>query len=372
MKNILIAPDSFKGTLSAKEVCEIIERAVHDYIPSANTVSAPLADGGEGICNCIYDAVGGRFITRRVTGVHGEKIDASYLMTDENTAVIESAVCCGLPLAGENNNPAAALTVGVGELIKDAVKEGAQKIIIGLGGTATNDCGIGMASALGYSFYDAEGKEIECCGAGLINLERIVEPNEKPGVAVICACDVTNTLCGESGAARVFAPQKGADEETVDFLERCDRNFARVVKKEFDIDLLDFAGGGAAGGMGAGAAVFCDATLKKGIEIVFDICRFEEKVRNADIIITGEGRLDSQSIHGKVISGVLNTAGKYGKKVVTICGCEGEGARELLNEGISEMYFCRTSPAPMEEIKRTCERDLYNAASEFAKKYTNN
>lgn len=361
MHKILIAPDSFKGTLGAREVCDILGRAFSAVFSDAEITSLPLSDGGEGLCSCIFEAVGGKFKKAVVTGVHGDSIEAEYLLLPDMTAVIESAVCCGLPLAGESNDPAASLTVGVGELMLNATSSGAERILLGLGGSATNDCGIGLASVLGYGFFDKYGRALEPCGRNLISIAKIVKPKKEFGIPVIAACDVTNPLYGKNGAARVFASQKGADSETVELLDRGAENFAEAVKHNLNIDIAFLPGAGAAGGMGAGAVIFAGATLKKGIDIIFDACGFENKIKNADLAITGEGRLDYQSFDGKVISGVAAAASKYGKKLIAICGYAGDGADRAGDFGISKVFCCINGSKPMNEIIKTCKTDLYNA-----------
>lgn len=365
--NILIAPDSFKGTLTASEVCDIIGRAFEDEIKNITVTKLPVADGGEGLCSCIKEIAGGEDISVNVSGVFGEKMNAVYLMLPDKTAVIETASCAGLPLAGSRKNPALTTTRGVGEMILDAVSRGARKILLGLGGSATNDCGAGMASALGYVFLDKDGNSVEPTGGNLSVIDCIFVPDSRIQIPVTAACDVENPLYGKNGAAYVFAPQKGADEECVELLDRGLRSFARVIEKTFGADVSDMRGAGAAGGLGAGAVVFLDAVLKKGIDIILDITDFDRKLERADLVITGEGRLDFQSVNGKVISGVAERAARKNKKVITICGCRGEGAEEIRKLGVSESYYSCPVPKPFDEVKASCREDLYLAAREAAR-----
>ena len=359
--NILIAPDSFKGTLTAQEVCDIIGKAFSDKIKDVKITKLPVADGGEGLCSCFHNIIGGEFISETVSGVFGEKMQAEYLMLPDKTAVIETASCAGLPLAGNNKNPEKATTKGVGELIISAKEKGAKKILLGLGGSATNDCGTGMAFALGYKFLDKNKKEIFPKGENLSEIYEIISPEKPIEIPVIAACDVTNPLYGEKGAAFVFAPQKGADEEMVKRLDSGLRHISDVIYSSLCVKVSDISGAGAAGGMGAGTLAFLGGKLEKGIDIILDTVKFDEKLKDADLVITGEGRLDFQSLDGKVISGVTQRAVRAGKKVITICGCKGEGAEKAFDIGVSEMYFSVNEPKPFDEVKKTCREDLYKA-----------
>ena len=373
MGKILIAPDSFKGTLSAGEVCDIIGSAFSDALDSVDIIKLPVADGGEGLCSCLYEIVPGRFIPVTVTGVFGEKMSAEYLMLDDGTAVIETASCAGLPLAGENKNPSLALTDGVGEMINHAVSSDAKRILLGLGGSATNDCGTGMAHSLGWKFLDKDGNEIRPCGGNLALIDRIIPPVNKLAIPVTAACDVENPLYGENGAAYVYAPQKGADENMVRELDEGLRHISGVILRDTGTDVSSIPGAGAAGGMGAGVVAFLGGELRRGIDIVFDLLGFDRYAENADIVITGEGRLDSQSMNGKVISGVLERSKGRAGSVIAVCGCAGEGCEKALEHGIDGVFFSCETPKPFEEIVKTCREDLYAAgvrAAEFTlKKY---
>jgi len=365
--NILIAPDSFKGTLTAQQVSDIIGQAFEDTIKDVKIIKLPAADGGEGLCACLYKINGGEMISADVCGVFGEKIAAEYLMLNDKTAVIETASCAGLPLAGENKNPEKATTFGVGELINHAVLNGAERILLGLGGSATNDCGAGMAAALGFAFYGKNGKSFVPVGGTLTDISKITLPENAFDIPVIAACDVENPLYGENGAAYVFAPQKGADEEMVIRLDNGLRHTASVIKKSIGVDVDGIKGSGAAGGMGAGAVAFLNAELKKGIDILLDTADFDRKAEWADLIITGEGRLDFQSVNGKVISGVAQRSEKLGKNVIAICGSRGEGAEEIKKLGVTDLYFSCETEKSFDEIIKTCKEDLYNIAVKAAK-----
>lgn len=367
MFSVLIAPDSFKGTLSAAEVCEIIGGAFTDATKNVKITKLPVADGGEGLCACFENFAKGKRVAAQVSGVFGEKITAEYYLLENNTAVIEMASCAGLPLAGENKNPEKATTLGVGELMLHAKQNGAKAILLGLGGSATNDCGIGMASALGWRFLDENEKSVAPCGASLSKITKIIPPEKDFGLPVTAACDVENPLFGKSGAAYVFAPQKGADEAMVSRLDSGLQSVAKVIKNCTGKDVASVSGAGAAGGMGAGAIAFLNAELKKGIDIILDESGFDALAADCDLVVTGEGRLDFQSADGKVISGVAKRAAKLDKKVIAICGSRGEGAEKILDCGVSQTYFAIETEKPFAEILKTCKSDLYDVAFKAAK-----
>ena len=361
MLSVLIEPDSFKGTLSAAEVCEIAERAFIDALKDVKITKLPVADGGEGLCACFEGFTNGKRIAATVSGVFGEKMTAEYFMTDKKTAVIEMAACAGLPLAGENKNPEKTTSLGVGELMLDAKRKGAESVLLGLGGSATNDCGIGMATALGWKFLDGEGNRVFPCGEALLKIRKIIPPEEAFGLPVVAACDVDNPLFGENGAAYVFAPQKGADERMVGRLDMGLKHISDIIKRDVGKDVSSLKGAGAAGGMGAGATVFLGAELKRGIDIILDESGFDKIASECNLVMTGEGRLDFQSAEGKVISGVALRAEKLGKKVIAVCGCKGDGAEKILACGVSEMYFACEYERPFADILVSCREDLYNA-----------
>lgn len=369
--NILISPDSFKGTLDALSVCGIIKSAFSKVFPDAKIEMLPLSDGGEGLCSCLMTAVGGEWCTATVSGVFGEKTKAPYLFINGNTAVIEMASCAGLPLAGEHKNPLTATAFGVGELIKDAVNRGAEKILLGLGGSATNECGASAASALGWKFLDADGNSFIPTGGTLLSVAKIIPPKKPLSVTVTAACDVDNPLFGENGAAYVFSPQKGADENGVRLLDRGLRHISGIIERDLHKDVKDIKGAGAAGGMGAGAVAFLGASLERGIDIILSASSFCEKAEKADLIITGEGRLDSQSVGGKVVSGVARRASLLKKPLITICGCHGDGFEEVGKLGVSKMFCAVSDNRPFDEIQKTCREDLLSV-SEKAALYTKN
>lgn len=352
---VLVAPDSFKGSLSAVRVCEIISKALPEY----ETDCIPVADGGEGTADSFVFAASAQTKEVVVIGPKGEKVMA-YFAVMGDTAVIESAQACGLPLAGADNDPAKATTYGVGELIKAALDCGCKKIAIGIGGSATNDGGIGCASALGVLFTDENGKAVEPNGNGAARVQHIDISGLDSRIAqteITVLCDVENPLYGENGAACVYAPQKGADSEKVLFLDSALRNLEAAVKANLSLDFACEKGSGAAGGMGYGLRAFLGAKLNSGAETVLDLCGFDERVEKADVIITGEGRLDSQSLMGKVLSEVVRRAGD--KPVAVVCGLSTLGT---LPEKVAAVFETNPEHLPFEAVLPTCEKDLYDTA----------
>ncbi|CAI9387508.1 MULTISPECIES: glycerate kinase [Citrobacter] len=322
---IVIAPDSYKESLSALEVANAIEQGFREIWPDADYVKLPVADGGEGTVEAMVEATTGRIVEVDVTGPLGEPVTAFYgLSGDERTAFIEMAAASGLeqvPVA--LRDPLKTTSWGTGELIRHALDAGVDHIIIGLGGSATNDGGAGMVQALGAKLLDAQQNEIGKGGAALDALAQIDISRLDPRLAacrIEVACDVTNPLIGKEGASAVFGPQKGATAETIDRLDTALAHYAQIIARDLEVDVLELAGGGAAGGMGAALYAFCGAQLRRGIEIVTDALQLDECVADADLVITGEGRIDSQTIHGKVPVGVAKVAKRYNKPVIGIAG----------------------------------------------------
>jgi len=340
---IIIAPDSYKGSLSAIEVCNIIENAIHKILPAADIIKVPISDGGEGMVNALLTNGSGKKITVQVQDPLFRKITAEYGILDQGTAVIEMAAASGLPLLTEQErNPLLTSTIGTGELILDAVKNrGCHKIILGLGGSATNDGGMGAAAALGVKFYDCDHNELLPCGENLKKIEIIDTASVDPQVLdkeFIIACDVDNPLCGDRGAAKVYGPQKGATAEMVMALDRGLRHLGRLMENKSGKDLIDQTGIGAAGGMALPLVALFDAQLKSGLEIVLDRLNFDELIQDADLIITGEGKTDAQSVMGKVISGVGKRAHKQKIPVIVISGALEEGYESLYDQGIIAVF----------------------------------
>ena len=348
MQNFILVPDSFKGTLSAIEVCNIIKSSIKNLYKDANIISVPVADGGEGTVDAFLYALGGEKKSVWVSDAFNEqKILAHYAMLKDNIAVIEMAACAGLPLVKNRLEPDKTTTFGVGELIVDAINSGAKKIILGLGGSATNDGGCGMAAALGVKFKDEQDQKFIPTGGTLSKIYKIDMNNIYPkikDIEFISMCDVDNPLCGRLGASAVFAPQKGADEDMVKLLDEGLAHLAKIIKRDLHIEVKDIKGAGAAGGLGAGSIAFLQSKLTKGIDVVLDTINFDELVSKADIVFTGEGKFDSQSLHGKVVMGVANRSQKYKTPVIVVTGAIGENIQEAYNKGITAIFSINKEP----------------------------
>lgn len=348
MQNFILVPDSFKGTLSAIEVCNIMKSSIKNLYKDANIISVPVADGGEGTVDAFLYALGGEKKSVWVSDAFNEqKILAHYAMLKDDIAVIEMATCAGLPLVKNRLEPDKTTTFGVGELIIDAVNSGAKKIILGLGGSATNDGGCGMAAALGVKFKDEQDQEFIPTGGTLSKIYKIDMNNIYPkikDIEFISMCDVDNPLCGRLGASAVFAPQKGADEDMVKLLDEGLAHLAKIIKRDLHIEVKDIKGAGAAGGLGAGSIAFLQSKLTKGIDVILDTIKFDELVSKADIVFTGEGKFDSQSLHGKVVMGVANRSQKYKTPVIVVTGAIGENIQEAYNKGITAIFSINKEP----------------------------
>ncbi|TKI08823.1 glycerate kinase [Martelella alba] len=322
---IVIAPDSYKESLSALDVATQIEKGFREVFPDARYVKLPVADGGEGTVEAMVAATGGEIVKMRVTGPLGEPVEGFFgLSGDKESAYIEMAAASGLELVPVGDrNPLLTTSYGTGELIRCALDHGVKRCIIGIGGSATNDGGAGMVQALGGRLLDADDEQIGFGGGQLEKLARIDIENLDPRIHTCrfeVACDVTSPLTGRDGATAIFGPQKGATTAMIEQLDAALRHYAEVIKHDLDKDVADIPGAGAAGGMGAGLQAFCGAELRKGIEIVTEALGLDALVRDADLVITGEGRIDSQTIHGKVPIGVARVAKRYNKPVIGIAG----------------------------------------------------
>ncbi|CBG91448.1 glycerate 2-kinase [Citrobacter rodentium] len=368
---IVIAPDSYKESLSASEVAQAIEKGFREIFPDAHYVSVPVADGGEGMVEAMIAATQGTEHVARVTGPLGEKVNASWGMSgDGKTAFIEMAAASGLALVPpEKRNPLITTSRGTGELILQALESGARNIIIGIGGSATNDGGAGMMQALGAKLCDASGTEIGYGGGSLMSLNSIditgLDPRLK-NCTLRVACDVTNPLVGEKGASRVFGPQKGANEALIVELDSNLTHYADVIKKSLRVDVKDAPGAGAAGGMGAALMAFLGAELKSGIEIVTQALNLEEHIHDCTLVITGEGRIDSQSIQGKVPVGVANVAKKYHKPVIGIAGSLTRDVGVVHQYGIDAVFSVLTRIGTLEEAFRDAFDNIYRASRNIA------
>ncbi|WP_191565838.1 glycerate kinase [Metabacillus idriensis] len=351
---VVIAPDSFKESMTALEVCEAIERGLKRAMPDVHIVKVPMADGGEGTVQALVDATNGTFTSLSVTGPLGLPVEAQYgWLGDGKTAVIEMATASGLHLVPpERRNPLLTTTKGTGELIKDAVQKGAQHLIIGIGGSATNDGGMGMAQALGVKFLDERGAELANGGGELSKLAKIDASGMIPqlsGVSIDVACDVDNPLTGPSGASAIFGPQKGATADTINVLDQNLSHYASIIKKELGIGIEQMEGAGAAGGLGAGLLAFLNATLKRGVDIVLETVQLEKHLEGADLVITGEGKIDGQTIHGKTPIGVSKAAKKKKIPVIAIAGLIGDGYEKVYEEGIGSVFSILPGIVPLEE-----------------------
>lgn len=361
MEKIIIIPDSFKGTLSANEVCRIMAASVRKNLPEAEIVTVPVADGGEGTVDAFLAAVGGERISVTVTGPDGRKLPSFYGLLPDGTAVIEMAAAAGLPLMKGKLDAGRATTYGVGELIRHALENGAKQIVLGLGGSATNDGGCGAAAALGVEFFDEDGRSFVPTG---LTLEKIVHidtariMNAVRNTPVIVMCDVTNPLCGENGAAAVFAPQKGADAVLVSRLDRGLRHFAEIISRDLGLQVADIPGAGAAGGMGAGTVALLGGELRPGAEAVLDVAGFDSLLDGASLVFTGEGKFDRQSYMGKLVSRVAEQAGRRGVPVICVCGAADTGTDEQLPEGLTALFSICRKPAAYEEAAAAARVNL--------------
>ena len=323
MKKAIIISDSFKGTLSSREICQIARESFAKLQPDCHLLTIPVADGGEGTVACFHEICGGELVAVPVQGPYGETVEASYLQLPDHRAVIEIASSAGLPMVGDRKDPCRTSTFGVGQQIRHAVEAGSRQILLGLGGSCTNDGGCGCAAALGIEFVDAEGKPFVPAGGTLDRIATIhtQEADEfLQDVKITAMCDVDNPLFGPNGAAYVFGPQKGADDAMTEFLDRQLQSFNTVLRKKLGRYVAEIPGAGAAGGFGAGMLAFFHAELRPGIEAVLDMVEFDRLLCGCDIVFTGEGRLDTQSIRGKVVSGVGRRAHLHGIPTVVLAG----------------------------------------------------
>ena len=372
---IVIAPDSFKGSITALEAANAIEKGIRKAVSSVEILKVPMADGGEGTVEAMLAAAGGEIRQVEVTGPLGEKVPAFYdILEDKKTAVIEMAAASGLPLVPkEKRNPLLTTSFGTGELIKKALEAGCSRLIIGIGGSATNDGGIGMLQALGVKFTDINGAELGFGGGELGRLHSIDCSNLFSGLKnteILVACDVTNPLCGPRGASQVFGPQKGATPDMIERLDKGLENYANKIKNYLGKDIIDVHGTGAAGGMGAGLIAFLDASLKPGIEIMTEVACLEEKIEGCDLIITGEGNTDFQTAFGKVPVGISRIGKKYGRPVICLSGGIGEGIDTLYDEGITALFSIANKPMSLEDAMKNAGKLLMEAAENIVRLYS--
>lgn len=367
---IIVAPDSFKGSLTALEAAKAIEKGVKQVIPDANISLMPLSDGGEGFVEAMVSAMDGRWVEVGVHDPLGRTVQAKYgLIDNDRTAVIETAAASGITLVQEEErNPLYSSTYGTGELIRHALDNGCQNIYLGLGGSATNDGGIGMAQALGYTFYNEAGNRIEIFHSGLENVKSIDASNKHPRLAeitFIAACDVDTYLYGEQGATAVFGPQKGVLPEQVPILNNVLETLADAIQQDLEYDVHQLSGGGAAGGLGAGVAAFCGAELQSGIDMILQATQFSAQVKDADLVITGEGKTDEQTNMGKVPSGVGQVSKQFEVPVICLSGSLGDGYQEVKQSGVQALFSVIPQPATLDDALSEAEGWLTDAACEL-------
>jgi len=372
MSRYVIIPDSFKGTLSSVEICRIVSREIQAQEPEAEICAIPVADGGEGTVDAFLAAVGGRRVTLRCAGPYGQPVSAFYGLLPDGSAVVEMAAAAGLPLAGSHRDPEKTTTYGVGQLMAHAAAHGAKRLVLALGGSATNDGGCGAAAALGVTFYDRAGQPFVPVGGTLRDIDRICADGMDPAVrriSVVTMCDIDNPLCGPTGAAAVFGPQKGADSAMVQRLDEGLFHLAHVLRRDLGADVLHLPGGGAAGGFGAGAAAFFASPLRMGIDVVLDLAQFDRRAAGAGLIITGEGRLDSQSLRGKVVVGVARHARVLGVPVAALVGGSETDIAAAYAAGVSGVFPINPLPLPFEEVRERAEENLAFTAANLIRFY---
>jgi glycerate kinase len=338
-----------------------MKKAILVHYPDAEVVSLPIADGGEGSVEAFVSALNGNYVNCQVNDPHGKEITASYGLLPDETAIIEVAAAVGLPLVDENHDVGAANTFGVGQLIKDAVAKGCKKIILGLGGSSTNDGGTGAAAACGVQFLDKQGNPFIPVGRTLDQIAHIDTSKIMPEIKAcefIAMCDVDNPLYGKNGAAYIYGPQKGADQEMITLLDNGLHHLSEVVMTDLGIDVQNIPGAGAAGGMGGGMKAFLGSELQQGIEVVLNLVKFSEALENTDLVITGEGKIDSQSLDGKAVIGVSHRAKKKNIPVIAIVGDIGDDILNVYNEGICGIFSINRVAIPYQQSKKRAAEDL--------------
>ncbi|MGI6070347.1 MAG: glycerate kinase [Blautia sp.] len=348
MKKAVLIPDSFKGTLSSEQICGIISRKIEEHFPGCEVVSIPVADGGEGSVDCFLTALGGEKIKEIVKNPYFEDMEAFYGLIDHGeTAVVEMASCAGLPLVEDRKNPKLTTTYGVGQLILAAAKKGVKKIVTGLGGSSTNDGGCGAAAAVGVRFFNKAGEEFVPTGGTLIEIDRIDVSgvaSEVKNTEIVTMCDIDNPMYGETGAAYIFGPQKGADPDMVKELDAGLVHLSEVIQRDLGKDYSLVPGAGAAGAMGAGMLAFFGSTLQMGIETVLDTVKFDSIISDADMVFTGEGKMDTQSLRGKVVIGVAKRAKEQSVPVTVIAGGAEPDIEAAYEMGVSSVFTINRLP----------------------------
>ncbi|KPV40821.1 glycerate kinase [Alicyclobacillus ferrooxydans] len=370
---VVIAPDSFKGSLPAHEVADALAAGVRMAHPTTEIDLVPIADGGEGTVDCLVTAVGGEKISVQVHDPIGRPINAHYGILQNGTVVVEVAAAAGLGLLKEEERDVLqANTIGVGEVIANALDSGATSILVGLGGSATNDAGMGMLHALGVRFYDAAGHELPPTPESGLRLAHVdvrgIHPKLKEA-RIRVACDVTNPLCGPFGATAVYGPQKGVTEELIPVLDSALEQFASVVEKDLQISIATIPGAGAAGGLGAALVGLLDAELVQGIDLILNECSFDAVLANADFVLTGEGKTDGQTVQGKAVQGVAMRANQRNVPVFCVSGAISADASQLYQYGVSALFSITHGPVSLEESMSSAREYLVDTAANITRVY---
>jgi glycerate kinase len=361
MNKIILIPDSFKGTMESAEICRLMKEAIETHYPKAQILSFPIADGGEGTVDALLSAAGGKKVFVGVRGPYFGRRKACFGITESGEAVIETASCAGLTLVENKLHPDLTTTYGVGQLIARAAAQGCGRIIVGLGGSCTNDGGAGAAAACGVKFYDKDGNAFVPTGGTLADIAAVDDSEMNPAVRraeIIAMCDVDNPLYGPSGAAYVFAPQKGADAAMVRRLDEGLQHYSEILRQCLGIDISGLPGAGAAGGLGGGMAAFFRAELHSGIETILDLVHFDEHLHNADLVLTGEGKIDAQSLRGKVVSGVARHAKGHGVPVVAVVGDIDGDMTPLYELGVTAVFSINCRAEAFESSRMHSREDL--------------
>ncbi|MBQ7902515.1 MAG: glycerate kinase [Oscillospiraceae bacterium] len=372
MKKIILIPDSFKGTITAGQFCTISEKVLKTYFPECEVISLPLADGGEGTTDCFLQMKGYQKVNTTAMNAFMEEIPVYYAVNG-TTAVMEMAMCASLPSAKGRENPATTTTYGVGQLVRHAVENGAKKVILGLGGSCTNDAGAGMAAALGVKFFDEKGEEFIPTGQ---TLDRIASFDTAEAVKLLAdvellaMCDIDNPLYGINGAAYIFAPQKGADAPMVEMLDNKLQHIAHLAEKQTGINYYDLKGAGAAGGMGFGVCAFLGGSLQPGVNLILDTIDFDTQIQGADLVITGEGRIDSQSLSGKAVIGISRRAKEKNVPVIAVVGSAQDGYQAGYDQGLTAVFTTNTEPVPFEQAAKNAHRNLEQTVDNIARLIT--
>jgi len=362
MEKVILIPDSFKGTMSSSEICSIMKDAILKHYPKCSVISIPVADGGEGSVDAFLEAVGGEKIYKEVTGPYfGETVKGYYGILPGNIAVLEMAAAAALPMVGDRKDPSKTTTYGVGELMLDAASKGVSKMILGLGGSATNDAACGLAAAVGVTFKDKDGKSFIPVGDTMdkvasIDTSTMDESLKK--IPIVTMCDIDNPFYGPEGAPAIYGPQKGADEKMVKDLDAKMVKLAEVMKKDCGVDVQSIPGSGAAGGMGGGMVAYFKSELQMGIETVLDTVGFSSLLDGADYVYTGEGKIDGQSLRGKVVIGVARQAKKKGVKVIAFVGDIGDDIEGAYKEGVTGIFSTNRVAKPYKEIRGRAKSDM--------------